>query len=46
MYSEKSNVQVFNMITNKNEAEAMIKHISSDCKFQFSSTTCIPKKYS
>ena len=34
------------MITNKNEAKTMIKHISSDCKFQFSSTTCIPKKYS
>ena len=40
------NVQVFNMITNKNEAKTMIKHVSSDCKCQFSSATCIPKKYS
>ena len=26
------NVKVFNMITNKNEAKTMAKHISDDCK--------------
>ena len=26
------NVKAFNMITNKNEAKAMVKHISCDCK--------------
>ena len=34
------NVEVFNMITNKNEAKAMAKHISCDCKYKFNSTTC------
>ena len=28
------------MITNKNEAKTMIKHISCDCKCKFDSTTC------
>ena len=28
------------MITNKNEAKTMIKHISYDCKCKFSSITC------
>ena len=28
------------MITNKNEAKAMIKHISCDCKYKFNSTIC------
>ena len=28
------------MITNKNEAKAMTKHISCDCKVKFISTTC------
>ena len=28
------------MITNKNEAKPMTKHISCDCKFKFSSTKC------
>ena len=34
------NEKVFNMITNKNEAKAMPKHISCDCKCKFNSTTC------
>ena len=33
------NVKVFNMITNKNEAKTMTKHISCDCKCKFNSTT-------
>ena len=28
------------MLTNKNEAKAMTKHISCDCKCKFSSATC------
>ena len=28
------------MITNKDEAKAMTKHISYDCKYRFKSTTC------
>ena len=34
------NVKVFNVITNKNEAKTMAKHISCDCKYIFNSTTC------
>ena len=34
------NVKSFNMITNKNEAKTMAKHISCDCKCKFNSTTC------
>ena len=34
------NVKVFNMITNKNEAKTMTKHISCDCNCKFNSTTC------
>ena len=34
------NVKAFKMITNKNEAKAMTKHISCDCKCKFNSTTC------
>ena len=34
------NVKAFNMITNKNEAKTMIKHISCDCKCKFNSKTC------
>ena len=34
------NVKAFNMITNKNEAKAITKHISCDCKCKFSSTIC------
>ena len=34
------NVKVFNMITNKNEAKEMTKHISCDCKCKFNSTPC------
>ena len=33
------NVKVFNMITNKNYAKAMAKHILCDCKCKFNSTT-------
>ena len=33
-------VKAFNMITNKDEAKAMIEHISCDCKCKFNSTTC------
>ena len=35
------NVKVFNMITNKNEAKTIAKHISCDCKRKFNSATCI-----
>ena len=34
------NVKVFNIIMNKNEAKAMTKHISCDCKCKFNSTKC------
>ena len=34
------NVKAFNMITNTNEAKAMIGRISCDCKCKFNSTTC------
>ena len=34
------NVKLFNMITNKNEAKTMAKHISCDCKCKSNSTTC------
>ena len=34
------NVKVFNMITNRNEAKTLVKHISCDCTCKFSSTTC------
>ena len=33
-------IKVFNMITNKNDAKAMTKHISCDCKCKFNGTTC------
>ena len=33
------NVKAFNMITNKDEAKAMTKHISCDCKCKFNSST-------
>ena len=33
-------VKAFNMITNKNEAKPMRKHISCNCKFKFNSTAC------
>ena len=32
--------ETFNMVTNKNEAKTMIKHISCDCKWKFNSTAC------
>ena len=28
------------MLTNKNEAKLMAKHISCECKFKFNSRTC------
>ena len=34
------NVKVFNMVTKKDEAKAMIEHISCDCKCKFNNTTC------
>ena len=34
------NVKVFNMITNKNEAKTMKKHIPCHFKCKFNSTTC------
>ena len=34
------NVKVFNMITNKNEAKTIKKHILCDCKCKFNNTTC------
>ena len=34
------NIKVFNMITNKNEAKAITKHIYCNCKYKLSSTTC------
>ena len=37
---QKTNVKAFNMITNKNEAKTMAKHISCDFKCKFDSTTC------
>ena len=38
--SKDINIKVFNMITNKNEAKTMTKHILCDCKCKFNSTTC------
>ena len=38
------NVKVFNMITNKDEANAMTKHVSCDCKCKFNSITCNSKQ--
>ena len=34
------NVKIFNMITNRNEAKTVVKHISCDCKRKFNSTRC------
>ena len=34
------NVKEFNMITNKDEAKPMTKHISCECKCKLNSTTC------
>ena len=31
------NVEVFNMVTNINEAKTLVKHISCDCKYKFDS---------
>ena len=35
---QKTNVEAFNMITNKNEAKVMTEHISCDCKCKFDSS--------
>ena len=35
-----TNFKRFNMLTNKNEAKPMTKHISCDCKYKFNSTAC------
>ena len=40
---QKADAKAFNMITNKNEAKAMIEHISCDCKCKFNSITCNSK---
>ena len=34
------NVNVFNMITNRNEAKKIVKHIPCGCKWKFNSATC------
>ena len=34
------NVKVFNIITRRNEAKTLVKHISCDCKCKFNNTTC------
>ena len=38
--TEEINVKVFNVITNKNKAKTMIKHISCGCKCKFNSAAC------
>ena len=34
-----SSHQIFNVITNKNEAKTMVNHVSCDCKCKFNSAT-------
>ena len=41
---QKTNLKALNMITKKNEARAMTKHISCDCRCKFNSTTCNSKQ--
>ena len=38
--SKTKDINVFNIITNKDEAKTMVKHILCDCKCKFSSTMC------
>ena len=38
------NIKVPNIITNRNEAVTLVKHISYDCKCKFNSTTCNSNK--
>ena len=38
--SKTKDTNVFNIITNKDEAKAMVKHILCDCKCKFNSTMC------
>ena len=40
------NIEVFNIITNKDEAKTMTEHISCDCKCKFNSITCSSKQKS
>ena len=37
---QKKNIKAFNMITNKNQARTMAKHISCDYKCKFNSIAC------
>ena len=41
-----TNVKVFNIITNKDEAKAMTEHILCDYRYKFNSTTCNSKQKS
>ena len=34
------NVKALSMIVSKNEAKALVEHISCDCKYKFKSGTC------
>ena len=38
------NMKVFNIITNKNEVNAIAEHISRDCKCKLNNTTCNSKQ--
>ena len=38
--TENVNLKVFNVITNRNEAKTLVKHISCDLKSKFISTKC------
>ena len=38
------NIKVPNIITNRNKATTLVKHISYDCKCKFNSTTCNSNK--
>ena len=42
--NKRRNVKVFNILTNKNGAKTMTKHISCDCKCKFNRTTCNSNK--
>ena len=39
-YAFERKQKTFNMITKKDEAKTMMKHISCDCKCKFKSRTC------
>ena len=38
------NIKVPNIMTNRNEAATLVKHISYDCKCKFNSATCNSNK--